>query len=139
MTTGPEKTAERRCLDGVCNPQRSEGLVTSASGDHVLVSLRGPGVFLGAAVVKQGGDSGLTFVTLDIDGRNVTNISFAAAGNAGLTQPNPFGLALLTGSDLTNLTIGFPSPLRYARALTLAVSINEGGVAQVLANVIHGS
>jgi hypothetical protein len=96
-------------------------------------------VFLVAEVVKQGGDDGLTFVSLDIDGRNVTNISFAAAGNAGLTQPNPFGLVLLPGSELTNLTIGFPSPLRYARALTLAVSINEAGVAQVLANVIHGS
>jgi hypothetical protein len=57
---------------------------------------RGPGVFLGAAVTKQGGTNDLTFVILDIDGRNVTNLSYAAAANAGLTQHNPYGLVCCT-------------------------------------------
>jgi hypothetical protein len=97
MVTTPEKAAQRRCLDGVCNPERTQGLVTSpSSGDHALVNLRGPGLFLGAEVVKQGGDGDITFVSLDLDGRNVTNISFAAAANTGLTQSNPFGPVLLT-------------------------------------------
>ena len=38
-------------------------------GNHALVTLEGPGVFLGAAVTKQGGTNDLTFVILDIDGR----------------------------------------------------------------------
>jgi hypothetical protein len=104
----------------------------------MLVNLKGPGLFLGAEVTKQGGATGLTFVILDIDGRNVTNISYAAAENSGLTQQNPYGLVLLKSAALKNLTIGFPSPLRFQRELKLYVTVNEDGVAQILGNVIHG-
>jgi hypothetical protein len=39
---------------------------------------------------------------------------------------------------LRNLTIGFATPLRYERELKLSVVVNEPGVVQILANVIHG-
>jgi hypothetical protein len=127
------------CLTGVCDPQRTQGLKAPApKGDHVLVTLKGPGLFLGAEVTKQGGASGLTFVILDIDGRNVTNLSYAAAENSGLTQQNPYGLVLLKSAALKNLTIGFPSPLRFQKELKLSVTVNEDGVVQILGNVIHG-
>ena len=136
----PTPGSAHDCLGGVCDPQRTQGLLTSpAQGDHGLVTLKGPGVFVGAEVVKQGGNNDLTFVILDIDGRNVTNISYAAVRNSGLTQQNPFGLVLLGSAALDNLTIGFPSPLRYRRELTLKVTVNETGVVQILANVIHGA
>jgi hypothetical protein len=129
----------QNCLAGVCEPQRTQGLKAPApNGDHLLVNLEGPGIFLGAEVTKQGGATGLTFVILDIDGRNVTNVSYAAAENSGLTQQNPYGLVLLHSAALKNLTIGFPSPLRFQKQLRLSVTVNEGGVAQILANVIHG-
>jgi len=104
----------------------------------VLVDLQGPGVFLGAAVSKQGGTNNLTFVILDIDGANVTNLSFAAAGNLGLIQQNPFGVVLLQSPVLRTFTVGFPTPLRFERNLRLSVRVNEPGVVQILANVIHG-
>jgi hypothetical protein len=127
------------CAPGVCDPQRTQGLATNvAQGDHVLVTLKGPSIFLGAEVTKQGGTNDITFVILDIDGRNVTNLSYAGAANSGLTQQNPYGLVLLTSVALKNLTIGFPTPLRYRRELKLSVSVNEPGVVQILANVIHG-
>jgi hypothetical protein len=127
------------CLTGVCDPQRTQGLKAPApKGDHVLVTLKGPGLFLGAEVTKQGGASGLTFVILDIDGRNLTNLSYAAAENSGLTQQNPYGLVLLKSAALKNLTIGFPSPLRFQKELKLSVTVNEDGVVQILGNVIHG-
>jgi hypothetical protein len=127
------------CAPGVCDPQRTQGLVSSvAQGDHPLVTLRGPGVFLGAEVTKQGGTNDITFVVLDIDGRNVTNLSYAAAANSGLTQQNPYGLVLLATPALKNLTIGFPTPLRYKRELRLSVTVNEANVVQILTNVIHG-
>ncbi len=94
---------------------------------------------MGAEVSKQGGANDLTFVVLDIDGRNVTNISYAAAKNSALTQQNPYGLVLLESAALKNLTIGFPSPLRYKKRLKLSVTVNEPGVVQILANVIHGA
>ena len=127
------------CVIGVCAPQRTQGLIAPApNGDHLLVDLKGPGIFLGAEVTKQGGGTGITFVSLDIDGRNVTNISYAAAENSGLTQQNPYGLVLLQSAALKNLTIGFPTPLRFRKWLRLSVTVNEGGVVQILANVIHG-
>lgn len=130
----------RTCASGVCDPRRTQGLKAPApQGTHLLVNLEGPGVFLAAAVSKQGGTNDLTFVILDIDGRNVTNISFAAVGNLGLTQHNPFGLALVQSALVKTLTIGFPTPLRFERSLRLSVKVSEPNVVQILANVIHGS
>lgn len=136
----PEKAGrDKNCLLGVCDPQRTQGLRAPApEGDHVLVNLRGPGVFLGAQVTKQGGPSGITFVILDIDGRNVTNYSFAAAKNAGLTQQNPYGLVYLDSGPLETVTVGFASPLRFESSLQLKVTVREPDVVQILANVIHG-
>ena len=128
------------CAAGVCNPERTQGLRAPApQGEYKLVELKGPGLFLAAEVTKQGGASGLTFVSLEIDGRNVTNLSFAAAENGGLTQNNPYGIVLLKSSALKTFTIGFPSPLHFEKGLKLTVIIKEAGVVQILGNVIHGT
>ena len=128
-----------KCAPGVCDPERTQGLKAPApNGTHVLVSLNGPGVFLGAEISKQGGTNDLTFVILDIDGRNVTNLSYAAAANEGLTQQNPYGLVLLHTAALKTFTVGFPTPLLYKRSLRLSVTVNEPNVVQIVANVIHG-
>jgi hypothetical protein len=133
------RTAASRCAAGVCDPERTQGLKAPApNGTHALVTLKGPGVFLGAEVSKQGGSNDITFVVLDIDGRNVTNLSFAAAQNQGLTQQNPYGLVLLGSSSLKTMTVGFPTPLLYKKELRLSVTVNEANVVQILANVIHG-
>ena len=129
-----------KCAVGVCDPERTQGLkVPVPTGTHVLVTLKGPGVFLGLEVSKQGGSSDITFVILEIDGRNVTNLSYAAAANGGLTQQNPYGLVLLHSAALKTMTVGFPTPLLYRKKLVLSVTVNEPGVAQIVANVIHGA
>lgn len=136
-TAAPSKPS---CATGVCAPQRTQGLRAPApQGTHQLVSIKGPGVFVAAAITKQGGATGLTFVSLDLDGRNVANLSYAAAQNWGLTESNPYGIVLLGGGDVRTLSIGWPTPLRFERELSLSVTINEGGVVQVLGNVVHGS
>ena len=130
----------RNCAAGICNPQRKQGLrAPAARGEHELVVLRGPGVFVAAQISKQGGSSGLTFANLDIDGKNVTSLSFAAAENWGMKQNNPYGIVLLKGAQISTLTIGFPTPLRFDRELRLSVKVQESGVVQILGNVIHGS
>jgi hypothetical protein len=127
------------CAAGVCDPERTQGLRAPApQGNHVLVALRGPGVYLGAEVTKQGGTNDLTFVILDIDGRNVVNLSFAALANQGLTHHNPYGLVLLQSPSLKTMTMGFPTPLRYQRSLELKVTIDEPNIVQILGNVVHG-
>jgi len=128
------------CAAGVCDPERTQGLKAPApNGTHTLVSLAGDGVFVAAEVAKQGGTNDLTFVILDIDGRNVTNLSFAAAANQGLTEHNPYGLVLLQSGAIKTMTVGFPTPLRYKRSLRLSVTVNEPNVVQILGNVIHGT
>ena len=128
------------CAAGVCDPQRTQGLKAPAPiGTHDLVTLEGPGVFLGAAIAKQGGTNDLTFVILDIDGRNVVNLSYAAAANEGLTEQNPFGIVLVHSTAIKTMTLGFPTPLLYKRSLRVRVTVNEPGVVQVLANVVHGA
>jgi hypothetical protein len=126
--------------DTVVLPRRTQGLTTSpAPGTTVnLINLVGPGKFLTANLSKQGGASDLTFVILDIDGQNVVNTSIAGLRNAGLTEANSAGIVLLdSAAGLDTVTIGFPETLTYQRSLRLAVTVQEAGVVQILANVIH--
>ena len=102
------------------------------------MTLKGPGLFLSANVSKQGGATDLTFVNLDIDGRNVVSFSFAAARNVGLTAANSYGIQFLSGAGVESFAIGWPFPLTFKRSLTLAVTVNEVGVVQILANVVRG-
>lgn len=128
------------CKKGVSEPQRTQGLIAPApQGEHNLVTLQGPGVFLSAQITKQGGTNDLTFVILDIDAKNVVNLSIAGAKNWGLTQYNPYGLVLVKSTgDVKTLTFGLAKPLRFESELTLRVNVQEPDVVQIVANVIHG-
>ena len=44
----------------------------------------------------------------------------------------------LHADQLETMAIGYPSPLLFERDLNLSVKVNEDGVVQILANVIHG-
>src|SRR5215813_2952624 len=123
------------CAVGVCNPQRTQGLKAPApKGTHTLVNLTGPGLFLSANVSKQGGATDLTFVILEIDGRNVVNFSYAAARNVGLSQANPYGIQYLPGVGVESFAIGWPFPLTFKKSLKLSVTVNETGVVQIVGN-----
>ena len=126
--------------DSVSSPERTQGLVAPVpQGDHQLVALKGPGKFLSAQITKQGGTNDLTFVSLDIDGKNVVSMSIAAAKNWGLTADNPYGVVLLqSAAGIETLTVGFNSPLEFRSELKLRVKVQEPGVAQINGNVIHG-
>jgi hypothetical protein len=125
---------------GVRNPERTQGRKAPVpQGEHELIALEGPGTFLSASITKEGGRNDLTTVILDIDGRNVVALNIAAARNVGLTQHNPYILDLVKPTrDIKTLTIGLPSPLYFERELKLRVNVQEAGVVQIVANVIHG-
>lgn len=129
-------------IGAVVNPVRNQGLATSPAINSTkeLVKLKGPGLFLSAEITKQGGNSDLTFVILDIDGKNVVNISIAALFNQGLTAHNSYGISVFrSGAGLETVTIGWPAPLTFNRLLSLKVTVKEAGVVQLLANVITAS
>lgn len=96
-------------------------------------------MFISAHVTKQGGATGLTFVRLVIDGRNVVDLSFAAARNFGFGQPNPYGVQHLGTGVVENFALGWPVPLTFKTSLELSVVVNKTGVVQIVSNVIHGS
>ncbi len=129
-------------IGAVAQPKRSQGLITNvASGStHNLVHLKGPGLFLSAAVSKQGGNNDLSFVILEIDGQNVVNISIAALINQGLVSDNSYGvMTFKSAAGLDTVTIGWPYPLTFQRELLLKVTVNEPGVVQILGNVLAAS
>ena len=129
-------------IGAVCNPVRTQGLTTNPTNNSTkeLVKMRGPGLFLSAEITKQGGNSDLTFIILDIDGVNVVNISMAALFNQGLTSHNAYGVAIYrSAAVLETVTIGWPYPLTFEKSLSLKVTVNEPGVVQILANVITAS
>jgi hypothetical protein len=130
----------RTCLPGLCDAERTQGLKAPApKGDYELVTLKGPGTFVSAQITKQGGTNDLTFIILDLDGKNIVDYSMIAAENAGLTQANPYGIVCLkSAAGLKTLTIGYPYPLSFEKELKLKVSVGEDNVVQILANVIHG-
>ena len=126
--------------DTVIAPERTQGLVAPATqATHNLVTLRGPGKFVAAEISKQGGTNDLTFVSLDIDGKNVVNASIAALNNWALTQQNPYGIVLLKSpAGIQTVTIGYPSTLAFKKGLNLSVTVKEPNVVQIIGNVIHG-
>jgi len=125
--------------DTVLNPERAQGLAAPAApGMHTLVTLKGPGKFVAAQITKQGGATGLSFVSLDIDGKNLINASFLALKNWALTQNNPYGVVILSTGGIDDVTIGYPSTLTYNKTLTLSVDVKEAGVVQIIGNVVHG-
>ena len=66
-------------------------------------------------------------------------LSYAAADNWGLTQQNPYGLVLLRSTMIKNLTIGFPSPLRFQESLRISVTVKENDVVQIVASVVYSA
>lgn len=71
----------KACAQGICNPNETGRTQAQPQrgNEYTLIKLEGPGVFVAAQVTKQGGETGLTFVNLKIDGRNVVSHSYAAA------------------------------------------------------------
>ena len=124
------------------NPVRNQGLASNPANNSTkeLVKLEGPGLFLSAEITKQGGNSDLSFVILDIDGRNLVNISMAALFNQGLTSANSYGIAIFrSAAALDTVTFGLPYPLTFKKSLSLKVTVKETGVVQILANVLTAS
>ncbi|MDH3974208.1 MAG: hypothetical protein OEV42_08005 [Deltaproteobacteria bacterium] len=119
----------------------AEGLITNpASGStHDLVNITGPGTFVAARMTKQGGASGLTAVSLEIDGKVIVQRNIAALKNWGLTQNNPFGVVVNTSAvGIDAVTIGFQQPIEFENSLVLRAIVGEPGVVQIIGTVIHG-
>jgi hypothetical protein len=129
----------RGCCPLVEDAEQHEGLVVDVGpGDHTLVSISGAGKFVSARMTKQGG-AGFTAFVLELDGKTIENRNFIALKNIGLTQHNPFGVAIFTSAaGIDDVTLGFPTPLVFKNSLVLKAVVNEPGVVQIIGTVIAG-
>lgn len=130
------------CADVICTPKTTQGKfarVNKGSKTKVL-KLEGPGTFVAARIVKQGGVTGLTFVSMKVDGNVVVSVSYAALSNWGQDSHNNFGVSVLSGrSGVDTMIIGYQTPLLFKKSLEITVEVKENSVVQVLTNVTHGS
>jgi len=63
-------------VGGVWKPSEVRGMLAPVpTGDHVLIELKALACSWVRQVTKQGGSGDITFVILEIDGRNVINLS----------------------------------------------------------------
>jgi hypothetical protein len=119
----------------------SEGLVVSpiVGSVNTLVAIKGPGKFVSARMTKQGGLTGLTAISLEIDGQIIENRNIIALKNIGLGVDNPYGVMVNTSAaGIDVVTIGFPQTLSFERSLELKAHVNEAGVVQIIGTVLAG-
>lgn len=138
-----EKLQDKECCDcaTIKGANDAEGLITSPveGSTHDLVTIAGPGTFVAARMTKQGGASGLTAVSLEIDGNVIVQRNIAALKNWGLTQNNPFGVVVNTSAiGIDTVTIGFQQPITFENSLVLRTIVGEPGVVQMIGTVIYG-
>jgi hypothetical protein len=102
-------------------------------------SIEGPGTFI-SAVVRIQPKSTLTELVLEIDGEVIFDLTALAIRTIGLTQQNPFGIAVLDGENMESVVIGWPQPVSFESQLVLR-SIRPpdgGGVEQIISDILVG-
>ena len=139
-------TIESPCCTSIKGAASEEGLVAYdpgtgnvAQATYDLVTLAGPGTFISARLTKQGGATGLTAVSLSIDGKTVVQRNIVALKNWGMTQNNPFGVVVFTSPvGIDAVTIGFSQPIAFKQSLVLSAIVGEPGVIQIIGTIIYG-
>lgn len=105
---------------------------TTASGDEAVIRILGAGWFRAAEVVKQGGSTDDTYVTLELDGEPMISISFARLKNQWSQLDTPFLVAKVASEgDIDRMTIWYSPELKFRGMATLRVEVNEAGVGSV--------
>lgn len=99
------------------------------AGDSANFHLLGAGWFSALEVVKRGGISDSTSVTLEIDGVPVFSTSFAALKNPWMQLSTNFIIAnVKTEGDVSTMTIWYRPELKFRAMLGFRVDVSEDGV-----------
>lgn len=107
-------------------------LGATQAGESRSYHVIGAGWFRAFEVVKQGGVSDDTAVTLELDGEPVISTSFAALKNPWMQLETPMmGARLRSEGDRSVLTVWYSQELRFTTMAVLRVDVNEQGVADL--------
>jgi hypothetical protein len=125
-------TAAVACVEGdvrgeAVTIEREVG--TTPSGEEAAIRILGAGWFRAAEVVKQGGSTDQTSVTLELDGEPMITASFAALKNQWTQLETPYIVAKVsTEGDASRMTIWYSPELKFRGMAILRVDVEEDGV-----------
>jgi hypothetical protein len=120
------------CVDGAPKGeavmvQRDVG--TTPAGAHAEFHVLGAGWFGAAEVVKQGGSSDDTTVTVELDGAELITASFASLKNPWMQVSTPFlVMNVRSDGDADTMTIWYSPELKFRGILAVRVDVREDGV-----------
>jgi hypothetical protein len=107
--------------------QREVG--TTSVGEHTGLHVLGAGWFGAAEIVKQGGTSDDTTVTVELDGAEVITASFADLQNPWRQISSPSLVAnVRSEGEVRTMTIWYSPELKFRGILAVRVEVQEEGV-----------
>ncbi len=103
-----------------------------AEGERTGLQILGAGWFRAVSVVKTGGTTDETTVTVELDGEPMMSTSFAVLKSAW-RQVDSVNLIvnLKTEGNVSTLTIWYPQELKFRALAQLRVDVEEAGVENV--------
>jgi len=105
---------------------------STPSGEEAAIRVLGAGWFRAIEVVKQGGSTDNTSVTLELDGEPMITASFATLKNQWSQIETPVFVAKVsTVGDTSRMTIWYQPELKFRGMATLRVEVEEDGVASL--------
>jgi hypothetical protein len=98
-------------------------------GETASMNILGMGYFHAAEIVKHGGGSDQTVVTLELDGQPMVSTSFATLKNPWNQLSNRYMVVNVRSEGETEtMTIWYSPELRFRTFVSLRVEVNEEGV-----------
>jgi len=105
---------------------------STSSGAAIAMDRLGGGWFQAAEIVKEGGTTGETYVTLALDGQELITTSFASLENPWMQLDTPYMVANVRVEGKTRtMTIWYLAELRFMFLISLHVDVHETGVDSV--------
>jgi hypothetical protein len=120
------------CVEGevrgeAVNLERDAGVLTS--GEEASMQVVGAGWFHAAEIVKKGGTSDNTSVTLELDGQPMMVTSFATLKNKWMQLQTANIIATVrTAGDENVMTLWYTPDLKFNTRVVVRIGVEEEGV-----------
>jgi hypothetical protein len=99
------------------------------AGERAGLQILGAGWFRAVEIVKRGGRSDQTRVTIELDGEPVITVSFATLKNAWNQLNTDFIVAeVRTDGALSTMTVWYKPELKFRALAVVRVEVDEDGV-----------
>lgn len=101
----------------------------TATGESKTYHVLGAGWFRAVEIVKQGGTSDNTTVTLELDGESMITTSFATLKNPWMQLETPLmGAKVRSDGNTSTMTIWYSSELKFTSMAAVRIDVQEDGV-----------